>query len=196
MKHTLSKKCKTCGVTFKKLSTQSVTSFLNNRIFCSRACHAKWQLGKKLPDSTVAKMKGRIASNKKPLVEFNCTLCKVFVSRLAGVTSKKTKNYFCSTKCANGYRNEGKTSLQKTIRESKPYKEWRTSIFTRDDFRCVLCKTGGRIQADHIKPFALYPELRFNLDNGRTLCIECHKKTDTWGGRVLSIKKTLWANAI
>jgi len=35
---------------------------------------------------------------------------------------------------------------------------------------------GGDIQADHIRRFSEYPELRFDLNNGRTLCTECHKK--------------------
>ena len=56
-------------------------------------------------------------------------------------------------------------------------------VFKRDNFKCVLCgdKKGGNIEADHIKDFALYPELRLDINNGRTLCKSCHKKTDNYG---------------
>lgn len=35
--------------------------------------------------------------------------------------------------------------------------------------------------ADHIKSFKDHPELRTDLQNGRTLCVDCHRKTDTYG---------------
>lgn len=78
----------------------------------------------------------------------------------------------------------GIISINEKIRKSLEYKLWRRAVFERDKYTCVWCKQkGGNLNADHIKPFALFPELRFALDNGRTLCIECHKRTDTWGGR-------------
>lgn len=68
------------------------------------------------------------------------------------------------------------------IRKSLDYRLWRESVFKRDSWTCVLCsKKGVKIHADHIKPFAYFPELRFELTNGRTLCVPCHMKTDTWG---------------
>lgn len=79
----------------------------------------------------------------------------------------------------------GITPIHKKIRTSREYREWRESVFCRDNYTCVLCgKKGGNIQADHIKPFSLYPELRLMIDNGRTMCIDCHKSTETFGGKM------------
>jgi hypothetical protein len=76
----------------------------------------------------------------------------------------------------------GVTPANFIIRGSLEYKLWRRSVFERDSHTCVWCgdNKGGNLHADHIKPFAFYPELRFAIDNGRTLCVECHKKTDTF----------------
>ena len=55
------------------------------------------------------------------------------------------------------------------------YQEWRRDVFERDNYVCVLCKQrGGKLNAHHIKPFAKYPEYRFELNNGITLCKSCH----------------------
>lgn len=76
----------------------------------------------------------------------------------------------------------GITPINQLIRRSPEYKLWRISVFERDNYTCVWCGQVGRIlHADHIKCFADYPQLRFAIDNGRTLCKECHKKTDTYG---------------
>lgn len=56
------------------------------------------------------------------------------------------------------------------------YKQWRISVFKRDGYMCVDCgKVGGYLEADHIKPWSLFPELRFDINNGRTLCRSCHR---------------------
>lgn len=75
----------------------------------------------------------------------------------------------------------GKTSEREKLRKSTEYKLWRKSVFERDNYTCKFCgERGGKLEADHIKPWALFPELRFAIDNGRTLCKSCHRKTDTY----------------
>lgn len=83
----------------------------------------------------------------------------------------------------------GITPHNKLIRRSVEYKLWRKSVFVRDKYTCIWCGIKSQVgvqvilHADHIKPFAHYPELRFAIDNGRTLCIDCHKTTDSYGGK-------------
>ncbi len=56
------------------------------------------------------------------------------------------------------------------------YIKWRKSVFIRDDFTCQTCKkVGGYLEAHHIKSWAKYPKLRYDVQNGITLCKECHK---------------------
>ncbi len=84
----------------------------------------------------------------------------------------------------------GKTKETIRLRSSLEYKLWRDSVFKRDNYTCVWChQLGGKLNADHIKPWAYFPELRFAIDNGRTLCVECHRTTDTFCGR--GFKKTI-----
>jgi hypothetical protein len=83
----------------------------------------------------------------------------------------------------------GITPINHGIRHSREFKLWREAVFKRDNYTCVWCGIRNGVgvgktivlHPDHIKPFALYPELRFAIDNGRTLCVDCHKKTGTWG---------------
>lgn len=75
----------------------------------------------------------------------------------------------------------GVTPIHKAIRASRSYKRWRKAVFERDNYVCVECKVRGvELQADHIKSFSAYPELRLELSNGRTLCVPCHKLTPTY----------------
>lgn len=71
----------------------------------------------------------------------------------------------------------GITTENMKIRHSNLYAIWRKHVFNRDDFTCQACGVrGGTLNADHVLPFAKYPDLRFEVLNGRTLCVPCHKK--------------------
>lgn len=76
----------------------------------------------------------------------------------------------------------GITKWLESVRKTHAYKNWRKEVFERDKYTCQECgQVGGELQADHIKPKKLFPELIFDINNGRTLCSECHRKTDTYG---------------
>ena len=75
----------------------------------------------------------------------------------------------------------GITSQNRLLRESIQCREWREAVFARDAYTCQHCgQVGGKIQADHIRIWAHHPELRFDVNNGQTLCRSCHsRKTST-----------------
>jgi len=78
----------------------------------------------------------------------------------------------------------GTSRVYKTGYYSREYKQWRISVFERDGYRCQGCDiVGGYLTAHHIKSFARYSELRYDINNGITLCEECHKLTDNYKGR-------------
>lgn len=89
---------------------------------------------------------------------------------------------FCSRACAHRTMVgplatryvDGQSMTRDRAREQPRLREWRRAVMTRDGFRCVLCSATGYLHAHHMFPWALYPALRFDVDNGVTLCDSCH----------------------
>lgn len=67
--------------------------------------------------------------------------------------------------------------IDPTARERRSYraKQWRDAVKARDGYRCVECGETKRLHAHHIKPWKKAPELRYELSNGKTLCVSCHQ---------------------
>lgn len=125
-----------------------------------------------------------------------CKFCKTEFQAIA--YEKKT---YCSPKCSkkvpwnkgkktpycageNHYKwKGGRSKGYKLGYYSLEYRNWRKEVFDRDNYSCVDCGEAGYITAHHIKSFAYYPELRYELSNGKTLCEKCHEKTDNYKGR-------------
>ena len=96
--------------------------------------------------------------------------------------------------------NDGSSSLGKLIRNSIYYKNWRTEVFSRDNWTCQKCGATGVLNADHIKPLSLLIKENnintieqaiqcfelWDCANGITLCIPCHRKTETYGYRAVT----------
>ncbi len=91
-----------------------------------------------------------------------------------------TKTKSCGCILTDKQRNS-KLSISHLIRNSKRYKEWRSNIFERDKYTCQICgdNNGGNLNAHHIYQFKHCindEEILYNIDNGITLCEECHKE--------------------
>lgn len=92
---------------------------------------------------------------------------------------------------------KGSSPTTHLIRHSSKYKQWRQSVFLRDDFTCQKCdERGVYLEAHHKKLFVklfndakkylplfdnysaciLYAPL-WDINNGITLCKKCHGKT-------------------
>ena len=69
----------------------------------------------------------------------------------------------------------GKTPINRAIRSSTVYKDWRNAVYRRDGYACTECGKTGCIEAHHIKPFSTHKDLRLEVSNGVTLCKSCHK---------------------
>ena len=140
-------------------------------------------LAKKYPDGRTGELASNWRGGKKQCLDCGQLLTRKDALRCKVCARKGDSN--------NNWRG-GITPEHVSIRSSKEMKAWRTAVFERDNYTCQHCgaRSGeGKIiilNADHIKPFAYYPDLRFDIDNGRTLCIECHKETETYAGKARS----------
>ena len=95
----------------------------------------------------------------------------------------------------------GITPENNEIKNSFIYREWRKKVFQRDDWTCQKCKLRQGwnkrlkrrivIEAHHILNFGEYPELRFVVENGITLCKECHMRFHKIYGKKNNTKEQL-----
>lgn len=150
--------------------------------------------------STKCCTEGNYINRNRKCITCNCLLKKSTAIKCKRCASKSMVRYWGDKISASkvGRKNSSSTKFKKG--EEHPnwrggrspersrriglqaYKDWRRSVFSRDNYTCVMCfKKGVPIHADHIKPYALFPELELDLKNGRTLCVPCHRQTPTWG---------------
>ncbi len=132
---------------------------------------SKCNLGRKLSEEHKRKISDGIRGDKNPMKKLEARL-KI------SLLQKGEKSMFWKG---------GVSAPNEIARKSMEYRLWRESVFKRDNYTCQQCGLRGGcgkkvvLNADHIKPFSLYPDLRYAIGNGRTLCVDCHKKTPTYG---------------
>ena len=154
-------------------------------------------LGRKLSKETIEKIgnsnRGKIRSDeskkKYSLAKLGRPRPQHVKDRLREIAKQRTRE-------KNTNWRGGKTPLIISIRTSYKYNQWRLDVFERDSFICRVCgeKSSGNIEAHHIIKLASLIHQHsihniekailcrglWDLDNGLTLCLECHKLTDNY----------------
>lgn len=159
----------------------------------------KYNLGKKHSEETKIKIsessKGKVMSREA----VEKTRQKLIGRKLSlAQRAKRSGQYASRWKGGISY-------LNLRIRQSAEYVTWRSKVYYRDNYTCTLCGRNRkndnttRLNADHIKAFSILlkenniktTEQAINctnlweVNNGRTLCVDCHKKTDNYGSKAM-----------
>lgn len=155
---------------------------------------AKFWLGKKLSKEHKKKI-GLANKGKKKPPRSKETRKKLSEAKKGHTVSIKTRDKIRKTlwKCKGG-----RTKLIESLRHTPEYKQWRKTVFTRDNWTCQECnKRGVYLEAHHKKEMAfmfnkyniqtlrqaLYCKELWSIKNGQTLCLICHNKTKKGRGK-------------
>ncbi len=164
----ITKKCKICGEKVKRTKAEFKNRPAKN-YYCSSECyHEKLKQGRGGFTKFTKKCKNCnkdfwITSRNKRTVKYCSEKC-----RKEGFPKKEEHNNF-KKELDRSYRARHRLYYENTV--------WRNSVFKRDDYTCQVCnKKGFKIQAHHIENYSSNKEKRFDINNGVTLCIDCHKK--------------------
>lgn len=170
----------------KALSGKRKSKEARQRMSEIRKGKPTWWMKKGLPNPMQGKKMSENINHKLAMEKFRGENNPMFGKKLTKEQKLKISQSLLG-KSGDKARNwrGGITPLNIIIRSSNRYKNWRISVFQRDNFTCQVCgKKGGTLHAHHIKPFSIYPELRFEINNGCTLCKVCHSKTETYCGKI------------
>jgi len=113
---------------------------------------------------------------KRRFCSIKCSYAKG--PRKGMVTSVETKMKLRAQKLGinNPSWRGGVSSIRLQLANTQEYKEWRKSVFERDDYTCRWCmERGGKIEADHVVPYMMDAEMILDVGNGQTLCEYCHR---------------------
>lgn len=172
--HSLRSSTKSCGCLQKERQTELAME--RNRKY----------IGKKFNRLSVIDTLPNVKRGRSYL-KCQCDCGKIINCRLDGLKNGHTKSCGCYN-IDNLKSQKGKMSPtynheitdEERIKNRTFYKEqlrnWRTEVFQRDNYTCVICNQKGYLHAHHLDGYHWCKDKRFNADNGVTLCKDCHYK--------------------
>lgn len=178
--------------------------------FCSKGCYQSYLISN--PPNGKKFKKGIVPWNKDHGVKKECKECG---KEFKVSPCRKDTAFYCSKKCkaqnkkleislqqrkikkelwkekiANGYK---LITPENKLERARFRQTAQKQVFERDDYTCQMCgERGGKLQADHIQPWAEYVDGRFDINNCRTLCMTCHYKITF--GRELPESVSAWGH--
>ena len=161
---------KSCGCLYNDVLKSGVKPNTQLTKICNM-CKKKYQVAKHREDSKFCSIECRNKGFELPR-KIICKNCSCAFTYKKGGKPKK----YCSKKCMiEMFRDNSKDELLYERNRYK-YSVWRKSVFKRDGYECKKCGViGGRLNAHHISGFTKYKKIRFDIDNGVTMCEKCHK---------------------
>lgn len=134
----------------------------SKRTYCSRACAGAGRRGTRQPAISAA-LKGR-------------TVSEASRARMSAAAKGRDYGYLRGPRHYNW--KGGVATRPSGGRRSPEYWAWQRQVLARDAWTCQCCgyrnPRGWRLNAHHVRPWAEYPALRFDIANGLTLCRSCH----------------------
>lgn len=112
--------------------------------------------------------------NKQKLEFYECITEYSFYENIPENISQEVKSLFILIKNKLDKSNTSYWNFED--RRSSKYKYWKKSVLERDNYICQQCGSKGNLIVHHIKPFSIDKEARFDINNGITLCQNCHKE--------------------
>lgn len=154
---------KTCPVCLKEFTVHISEINRGQGIYCSIPCARSGSPTRKRIRETVT-----------------CKNCGREIERHSCSVKKNiTNSFFCNKECWNQY-NQGENHHGwkggQNDRVNPDYTKWRKAVLERDKYYCRLCHARRKLEVHHIYRFTTHPDIRWDVDNGITLCHECHVK--------------------
>lgn len=164
-------KCVTCGISFQV----SPCKIKTGRRFCSKSCR-RW---KSVPFTFEHRQRLVASAKANPHAPWK---------GLHLPESVREKISLSKTGDQHWNWQGGVTRANQAFRNTRKYQEWRQAVLEKDGHTCKGCgNRGGDLQAHHVKSSALFPQLRFEVNNGEALCAPCHRETENFGGSSKSL---------